>query len=278
LRTIYFRIDEELIYFCEKLFRIQNEIHVQWKRNKNWGNELSIMEQRVKKKDIISCFTEVLTYFRLNRFIKKIAHDVYYYTDVDEIERICEWTNWVLAENEYAEILYEQYKSFKDFITALLTEQIHSYHPIYFDSLVTFSMKPLQECLKLAVGYGIDEMKREEDYQNFIQSIREFILKRETKMDELHIVQGENFTFYKKNGKKYTTLELRALMHEEPLYLLGLDKEEMNLSPVITLLPKHIFIYGDYPTDPKTLALMSIFEERVALFPKEQFPFRLNVK
>ncbi len=41
-----------------------------------------------------------------------------------------------------------------------------SSNPIHFDSFVTFCMQPISECIEKAVGFGIDEMKREEEYQS----------------------------------------------------------------------------------------------------------------
>lgn len=260
------------------LFHIKDEIYIQWKRDKEWGNELLLEERELTEREIISSLVDVFIYFRLNRMIKKIAHDNYYYTDADEIERICQLTNWVISEKYYETFLFEHNRSLKEYITELLMANIDLSHPIHFDSLVTFNLKPLIKSLQRAVGYGIDEMKREEDYQSFIQSTREYITRRKTKLNELYIVQGECFSFYKANGKQYSSLELRTLMHQEPLYLLGLDENEMNLSPVISLLPKSIYIYGDHPSEPKTLTLINLFQERVQFFPKEQFPFHVNVK
>ena len=88
-------------------------------------------------------------------------------------------------------------------------------------------------------------MKREEEHrESFVQSIRDFIKRRETKSNELHIVQGETFSFYKATGEQYSYLELKTLMYNEPLYILGLDANEMNLSPIITLLKENLYLRG----------------------------------
>lgn len=260
------------------LFQVRNEIQIQWKRDKDWGNVLYVTDASIPIDQLLSCFIDVLVVHRLNRMIKKIAHDHYYYTDADEIERICQLTNWVLREAHYATFLFKKEQSLHAFLHTLLEKHMESEKSIYFDSLVTFNLKPFNECLKMAVGFGIDEMKREEEYQSFIQSTREYILRRKTKVDKLYVVQGDSFTFYKPNGKPYSPVELRTLMYREPLYLLGLDENEMNLSPVLTLLPRQIYIYGDHPSEPKTLTLINLFEEKVQFFPKAEFPFHSKVK
>lgn len=255
------------------LFRLQDEIYVKWKRDENWGNVLLLMEESNKKQDLILCFVEVYLSHRLNAMIKKISHDMYYYTDVDELERICQLTNRVIVDTYYTSRLFNESITLKQYLTSLLQSKVTNNRPINFDSLFTFGVKPFIEILKLAVGYGIDEMKREEEYQDFIQSTREFIMRRQTKIPELYIVQGEPFTFYKPCGKKYTDVELRTKMSKEPLYVLGLDGNEMNVSPILTLLPEKIYMYGDHPSEPKTLTIINLFQERVQFFPKTLFPF-----
>ena len=267
-----------MIYFCEMLYRLQEKINIQWKKDKYWGNELRIHERKVSLEIVIDCFVKVFLYYRLNQMTKKIAQEKYFYRDKEEIERICVLTNWILHEKHFQSKLFPKHHCLKNYVYALIQQNVDETFPIHFDSLVTFCMQPFSTCLQEAVGYGIDEMKREEEHQNFVQSIREFIKRKTTKTKDLHIMQGETFSFYRPNGEKYSPFELRNLMSSEPLYIVGLDKNEMNLSPVITLLPKNIYIYGDHPSEAKTLTLINIFQERVTFLPKKEFPFHRKVK
>ena len=278
MRVIYFRFDKEVIYFCEKLFRLNEEIEVQWKRDKHWGNELRFNDQHVSIDDIILCFVEVFLYNRYQQMIKKIAREKFFYSDEEEIERISQLTDYIVSEESYQQELFGEHESLAKYIFHILKANIEENYPIHFDSFVTFCMQPISECLEKAVGLGIDEMKREEEYQNFVHSVRYYLRNRKSKTDVLHIIQGDNFIFYNAQGEKYSRVQLRKLMHREPLYLIGLDENEMNLSPVITLLPEKIFVYGDNPSEAKTLALINLFEERVEFLPLEKFPFHLNIK
>jgi len=135
-------------------------------------------------------------------------------------------------------------------------------------------MQPLKDYLTHVVGLAIDEFKREEEHQNFIHSIREYIHKRKPKIEEVHLLQGDPFLFFKGNGSRFTSIELKSIMHKEPLYMIGLDATEMNLSPLIALLPGQIYIYGEYPSEAKTLTIINIFQERVRFYPYEKFPFK----
>lgn len=277
MKVIYFRNETEVIYFCEILYRKQDEISIQWKKDKYWGNELRIHNDDVTSDTVISCFAKIFKQYRLNKIIKQITREKFLYREKEEIERICLLTNWVLKEKHFRRRLFGNDGYLEDYVCSVLQKSVDSDHPIHFDSLITFCIQPLSERLKEAVGYGIDEMKREEEHQNFVQSIREFIKRRKAKTDELHIVQGEDFSFYKANGEKYSLFELKTIMYNEPLYIVGLDENEINLSPVIALSPKKIYLYGDHPAEAKTLTIINIFQERVAFYPKERFPFHLHV-
>jgi len=68
-------------------------------------------------------------------------------------------------------------------------------------------------------------------------------------------------------------MELRTVMQNAPLYIVGLDEDEWNLAPLIAMAPKRIKIYGDLPSEPKTLTVINVFQERVDFEPIQKFPF-----
>ncbi|MFB1050867.1 sporulation protein YtxC [Paraliobacillus sp. JSM ZJ581] len=123
------------------------------------------------------------------------------------------------------------------------------------------------------IGYAIDEWKQEERYQDFIQSIRNYMENQMVKSNVLHIVQGKQFTFYREDGYKYSIEELRKVIIEEPLYIVGLDENELNLTPIVALSPCYIYIYGRDPSEAKTTAVQNIFHERVTYKHLQSFPF-----
>ncbi|WP_375540675.1 sporulation protein YtxC [Virgibacillus saliphilus] len=86
------------------------------------------------------------------------------------------------------------------------------------------------------------------------------------------------FTFYKHNGKQISTMELRSLMKSEPLYIVGLDEDELNLAPLVAMAPKKIKMYGDDPSEPKTLTVINVFQEKVDFKAYHHFPFQHLLK
>lgn len=275
MSIVYFKSEKELISFCEVLFESQHSIDVKWIKHQHFGNELQLNDD-ILKSEIMSGLALVFILYRLQYFVKQIIEKVYFYQHDAEIERIYEHTTEIVGLDMFAGSLFGEGLSLKEYIKRLFEKQVQTNYKVYFDSLVTFCTKPLKKCLIEAVALGIDEFKREEEYQEFLESVRTFITRRGVRTQELHIVQAEQFIFFKATGKQYSTVELKNEMCHAELYIVGLDENEMNLSPVITLSPKKIYIYGNDPTEPKTLSLINLFQEKVEFVSKECFPFTIN--
>src|SRR5699024_9861930 len=125
-------------------------------------------------------------------------------------------------------------------LRATFLMHIRNAKKVEFTSIVQSGMKPFKEELIDYVGLAIDEFKREEEYQAFINMLREYVTKKETEVPIVHVVHGESFIFYDSDGREWSVHQLRALMKKTPLYLLGFPVEEWNLAPFIAMAPEKI--------------------------------------
>ncbi|SHG33916.1 putative sporulation protein YtxC [Ornithinibacillus halophilus] len=275
---VYFSSNKEVINFCEQLFYYNKKIELHWKVHEEWGNHLQIeskLSEMETMEKVAHAMVEVFKLHRMPDMIKGIIQEIYYYSNADEVERILDITHDMIAGEESLKTVRSK-KEPMQFLYNLFFASIKENSTIHFDSIVNFRLKEFKDYLIYDVGLAIDEFKREEDHQEFVNMLREFIAKKEAKYNVIHIVQGNPFIFYKPNGKKITKLELRKLMQEEPLYIVGLDGDEFNLAPLVAMSPKKIKIYGDYPSEPKTLTVINVFQERVDFEPYSKFPFSIN--
>lgn len=263
-----------MISFCERLFQDENEINIQWKTDKNWGNEIYFVEKNIQLDTLIQCFIHIFLIFRLNKAIETVIKKDYYFTDKEEIARIADLAKWIISEFETNDYVSKETVKMNELLYKIFKSNVENEKTVHFDSVIQFRMKDLRQYLINIVGLAIDEFKREEEHQDFLHSIREYINKREAKHEEVHIVQNDPFLFYKQTGERYTTDELRLIMSREPLYLIGLDENERNLAPLIALMPKHIYIYGDDSSEARTLSIINIFQERVTFQSYYKFPFQ----
>src|SRR5699024_11635596 len=82
-----------------------------------------------------------------------------------------------------------------------------------------FRMEPFKKLITVYVGLAIDEFKREEDHQTFLNTIREYVKNRGKSHSTIHVLQGDTFTFFRNNGNHIPKRELRHIIQNEPLYL-----------------------------------------------------------
>ena len=66
-----------------------------------------------------------------------------------------------------------------------------------FDSFVTFRLRPFINELRKYVELSLDEYRMEQEYQMFIQILREFLNDREPKLEQLHLLfANDEITFF----------------------------------------------------------------------------------
>ncbi|MFC4556646.1 putative sporulation protein YtxC [Virgibacillus kekensis] len=281
LLEVYFESDKEVISFCEHLFQYNKHIELHWKTTEEWGNHLQLDCQvpgNEKMDAIAVSMVDVFITHRLTSMIREIIEEYYYYSDADEIERILDITHWIVTGDDKDSANVRSNDNPKDLLQSLFMGNLKSSQVIHYGSIVKFQLKPFRDRLIYYVGLAIDEFKREEDHQAFVDSLREYIAKRKAAFEMIHILQGSSFSFFKPNGEQFSKRELKMIMQKEPLYIVGLDAEELNLAPLIAMAPDKIKIYGDHPSEPKTLTVINVFQERVEFRPVSSFPFPYYLK
>lgn len=278
---VYFESDKEVMTFCEHLFQYNKEIELYWKTHKDWGNHIQFKPDAFNEHSIdaiAKSMADVFITHRLPGTIRSIIKGKFYFRNTEEIERILGLSHWIFTGKDPDCLRVRKNKEPVEVLRSLFVSNIKNTTTVHFDSIVNFRLTVFKEQLIHYVGLAIEEFKREEDHQNFINMLREYIENKKSECDEIHIVQGNKFSFFRPDGKQFSAMELRKVMHEEPLYIVGLDIDEMNLSPLIAMAPARIKIYGDDPSEPKTLTVINVFQERVTFESFGNFPFPYYLK
>lgn len=277
----YFLSDKEVSRFCEAVFRELKKTEFLWKQNEEFGNciQLEIDLATVDEKTLhvfADSFVDVFMTFRLRPYIRKLLQTMYHFENETEMHQIIDLSQWILLSGDEDSKVLRQAYDVPQALFNMFLSMVRSEEKIYFDSICQFRISSIKELFTEHVGLAIDEYKREEEHQAYVHMLREYVSGQESITDEIHVIQGSTFQFFKGNGKKMASFELRSVMHDAPLYVVGLDAEEFNLAPLVALSPKHIYVYGDDSTDPKTVMVMNVFQERVSFHPLYHFPFSLK--
>ncbi|GAB3803972.1 sporulation protein YtxC [Virgibacillus kimchii] len=272
----FFESNKEVIRFCEEIFHYHKEFELTWKTDDTWGNQIQL-EERMPKKEFLNVVTQamvdVFLTFRLGKMIDGIIGDYYYYTNPIERERIQDLTRWIISGEDKDSLKIRKNKDPSELIHSLFISNIKHTAVVHFDSLVKFCLNPFKDQLIHYVGLAIDEYKREEEHQEFVNVLRNYITKKQSSVPLIYMLQGDPFIFFNEHGKPFSNKELRERMQNEALYIFGLDENEMNLAPLIAMAPEKIKIYGNDPAEPKTLTIINIFQEKAAFKDIRYFPF-----
>ncbi|UOQ47182.1 hypothetical protein MUN88_13985 [Gracilibacillus caseinilyticus] len=271
---VYFEQDSEAEVFYQ-LAKQENIWKANRKRTKKNQIQLSLQQEMVlddAKRHLAPLLSRIFIQCRETAMIQHILRKKYYFSSQEEIERITAIARSLLEKDEsvYEDRIHQH--ELRDTLTTIFTMQIDSSF-VQVDSIIHFRLHHYIDLLTDMVGMAIDEFKREEEYQDFIHSIREFIKRKTPEVDVVHVLQGEHFLIHKENGEQYTIEEFTELKTRFPLFIFGLEQEEWDVSPLIMLAPNHVYFYGDDQFESRTHTIMTIFQERYTFYPVEYFPF-----
>ncbi|WP_058307137.1 putative sporulation protein YtxC [Gracilibacillus massiliensis] len=274
---VYFEQDTEANLFYQLLKQEKdkwNAVRKRVKRTLIQLNPVVEMDWEEEKRHLAPLLSLVFIQCRELAMIRHILRKKYYFSNEDEIERITSIARSLLEKDEtvYEDRIHQH--ELRDILTTIFTLQIDESF-VRFDSIIHFRLHHYVDQLTEMVGLAIDEFKREEEYQEFIHSIREFIKRKLPEEEVVHVVQGGSFQFYRDNGVQYTMEDLKDLKARFPLFIFGLEKEEWDISPLIMLAPSRIYLYGEDQSETRTHTIMTIFQERCSFYATDYFPFLL---
>lgn len=205
----------------------------------------------------------------LPRWLLKIVSEKFFYSEKDECHEIVEIALSIMNENEppYEDFWNElQLKIYYGLV--LIFERDVSFS---FPSFLTFRMRGVMDHLIEFVGAAIDEYKMEQEYQSFVHALRNHMLSITPKVKQLHVLHQYYFHFYTEKFSKIERAKLRKYIDRKlhtnyPMYI-----DSSVLAPLISIAPKHLYIYSDEENHPLILTIQRIFEERVRVLPHKMF-------
>lgn len=218
-------------------------------------------------------FCEFVTKIKRDDWFRKILQENYFFHAPEEQLDILEIIYSILeGEREDLKVFLEKSNE-EPKITEAVEHFFQENLTVSFDSFIKFRLRPYLLELERYVKVSIDEYKMEQEYQVFVQTLREFLRGREPKMDSLHLLFDEDITFYNAGFQEMKRGELakmidRKLLFNHPVYV-----DSASIAPLLSIAPTAIFLYTKDPDAPLVRTIKNIFEERVSILPH-----RLNLE
>lgn len=202
---------------------------------------------------------------KVNDWLRNILTSCFQYHDEIEQQQIMDIVHTVLeGKHEDLTIFLPEFRM-KEYMEARVDEWLHENKTFSFDSFVTFRLRFFMNELQKYIELSLDEYKMEQEYQMFIQTLREFLMDRDSKMDCLHLYFGETISFYDENFNEIKRGELtkmvdRKLLFNHPIYI-----DSITIVPLLSIAPTKIHIYTDDSDQPIIRTIRNIFEERLEI-------------
>jgi putative sporulation protein YtxC len=262
VKKLYAKLKSQIL-FCDEilLFEERHTLKI----------NVSLLDEHFQRQ-VVEVFYEFILKTKRDEWIRNILAEIFYYQDIDEQQHIMDIIYSIMdGENEeLADLIEEKIEEckVKEAVGDLLQDTNIAFS---FDAFVKFRLKSFREKLLKYVEISIDEYKMEQEYQVFIQTLREFLHNREDKVYELHLVYDEEPRFFNAEFTEIKRAELsrmidRKLLSNHPVYV-----DSVTIAPLLSLAPRRINLYTENPEEPLIRTIKNIFEERVSILTLKTF-------
>lgn len=224
---------------------------------------VKVLDRKVNIEKVKQAFYEFIVKIKRDDWFRAILQDQYFFEDPEEQQHIMEIIYSVLeGQREDLSVLIRE-NGEEPNIKEVVEEIFQGDVSFSFESFLKFRLRPYLRALESYVEISIDEYKMEQEYQMFIQTLRDFLTGREPKMDTLHLLFDEEITFFDEKFEEIKRGELvrmidRKLLFNHPVYV-----DSASIAPLLSIAPKSILLYTKNPEEPLVRTIKNIFEERV---------------
>ncbi|HWJ80247.1 MAG TPA: putative sporulation protein YtxC [Niallia sp.] len=243
-------------------------------------NEFYLMTELTFNSPIVKkSLADFILQIKTDEWATEILINQYYFRDELELRSILEILHSIIEEEREGFTSITKDINLKDCLRDTMHDFIEEELSRFsFDSYVTFRLKPFFNKLTKYIELAIDEYKMEQDYQVFIDTLRNSVLEKKPKIQHIHVLIDLEIQFFDADYREITQQEL-MMLHEQrryadnPFYI-----DPYTLGPLLALAPKNIYLYTGDREQAIVRTICNIFEERVTLMEKEDFFLRVTQK
>lgn len=206
-----------------------------------------------------------------NQWINNTLQQTFKYENEDERSQIIDIaTNMFRGERPELTALAGEINE-ENLIGEAVDDLLNYDGTVSFDSFLRFRLKKYYERVAAYVDVAIDEYKMEQDYQMFINMLRDYLQKRCPRKSIIHVSLDQEILFYDEHIQKlekHDIMEMldRRLLSNHPVYV-----DSAVIAPLLSMAPQKIFLYTNEEEQALVRTLRNIFEERIAIFPARYF-------
>ncbi|MCJ7839762.1 putative sporulation protein YtxC [Lederbergia sp. NSJ-179] len=223
------------------------------------------------KDQYVSALIQYIQKVKRNEWVDYVLQKNYKYENEDErhdiIEIVTQMFNGERKELTALTGVIEEEILIKEAVVDLLDFK----GAVAFDSFLKFRLREYFKHVTTYLGVAIDEYKMEQDYQVFVQTLRDYLQGRHTKQSIVHLILERPVTFYDDALEEMTQEKINALLDPRLLSNHPVYVDSAVIAPLLSMAPNKIFLYTEDEDQPLIRTLKNIFEERMTIFSSSYF-------
>lgn len=216
-------------------------------------------------------FRQFILVEKRDDWLRKIMSQLFHFTDPGEQQQIIEIVHSLLKGNRDELLPFLKGVEVEENVTITIDDMLTSNTSFSFDSFMKFRLRSFMANLERYVEVAIDEYKMEQEYQMFIQMLRDFIRNRQAKMEQLHLLFKDDVRFHDRSLQEMSRTDISKLVDRKLLFNHPVYVDSVTIAPLLSIAPNKIFMYTNETENPLVRTIQNIFEERVQLFPYKAF-------
>ncbi|MGG0236983.1 putative sporulation protein YtxC [Bacillus rhizoplanae] len=225
---------------------------------------------------VIPVLVQYIINTKQDEWISDILKEKFYYEEREERIQILHMAHSILNGKRKGLNDAPSKQRGKELVVSSLRGWMHDEMSFSFEAYIRFRLRKYNEFLYRTTEMAIDEYKLEQEYQMFVETLRQQVSSRKSRLSCLHLVFDDSFIFYDEKGARLKQDKLVQYIEEELLSQKGLYIDPNIMAPLLSISPKTIHLYTKEQDHNMIVTIQNVFQERVQLYALHEF--EKNVK
>ncbi|WP_157827533.1 putative sporulation protein YtxC [Niallia nealsonii] len=227
------------------------------------------------QKDYTKALQQIFFQFILSNkcdsWAKEIVSNQYFFKEEAEQRHIIDIMHSILEgeKEDLANLIHDV--NLEECLKGAVTDIFAEKKSFSFDSFVQFRLRSFKEIIRKYVEISIDEYKMEQEYQVFVQTLREFLINRKPKKQIIHVFVDLDIQIFDDKYREITGQELVMLGDKKIVENQSIYIDPFTIGPLLALAPNKIYLYTEDREQAFVRTITNIFEERVSVREKQDF-------
>ena len=271
---IYFEEKNDATYVYQQLMKRTEE---EYKETSVYAHEqmviihIPICESNYIEKVLIPVFVSFIVNIKQYEWLRAILKEKFLYEEQEECQQILQMAESILQGNRKGIVYDLTQEKVESYILSSLKGWFVDPLSISFSSYVRFRLRKYKEVMHRLAEVAIDEYKLEQEYQMFVEILRQQVSKRKPRLACLHLVFNENFIFYDEKGARLKQEKLVQYIEGELVNQKGVYIDTKVIAPLLSIAPKTIYLYTKEQDHNIVVTLQNVFQERIRLRGLHEF-------